>query len=1071
MRRAIAISMTFLMIAMSLASVIPVSGDTGSRDVTDLIEVSQGLPNTGDYTTTFFIDINSDTTLDLVAGSYSSNLGLKAFKNNGNSWAEASSGLPNTGSYGLGAVADIDNDNDMDLIVPYENEYSGGGLNGIEVWLSSGGVGGISWTHGVDPINTSSFDGVAADDVDGDNDVDIAGSVQMNGGLKFWFGNGGTGWTESSTGLPSTGIFHGLVFADMNEDSYLDIVVGTNSGVALFTNDGDGTWTDNSTGLPNVAQTWNVRVADMDNDDNLDIIAATDQGANVLTSNGGAGGTFSWTDESTGLLSTPMYEAIDVGKVDLDDNLDILAADDATNNGVDLYFGDGGAGGSLSFTETTTNKLPTTSQYYSVDLGDFNNDGKDDIVIGSGANTGIRVWRTRAVLSERPQADAGSNQDVWIDTLVQLDGSGSTDDTAIVEYDWNISSQPSGSTAVLSDETIVNPTFTPEVAGDYIITLQVKDEHDQWAQPEASVTIKGRIFPNALPVADAGGDQTVKIFTLVHLDGANSTDDAGIIAHEWNVTTEPEDSSIELSDDSTVDPTFMPEYVGQYRITLTVKDVNNTWALEDQVVITVQPEGEYKPLANAGPPLEVELGDPVTLNGTGSTDDIEVVFWDWTLVDQPFSSNLNVEDIAQPTLNPGLLGVYNLELRVKDSDNLWSEKDYTHFKVIPKDLEPEAVISKPLDGEEYLTIDQITFDGSDSSDPEGGKLTYSWESSIDGLLGIEETFSRNLTKGSHTIALTVTDDHDHAVTTTISITVTEDQYPIAAMTVNATLVQVAWLVSFDGIGSTDTEGVVFEYFFDFGDGKDSDWVKTPKVTHTYTQPGDYGATLKAKDSLDQVSETTEELWIKVGLRPKADLKSNVVKVTQKKDIELDASGSTDDDGDIVDYWFDFGDKTNSGWVTTEKIKHRFDKPGRYTMTVRVRDDDGFESKVAKMTITVSKKASQDVGMDMTLPIILAVVIIAVTVLVLIMLKKRTDAKVVEEQKKAQEAARPKEDFTEVDSLMAQQQQPYDQTQQYQGYDQTGYDQQQYQQGYDQQGHDQTQQQYPPPQDPNQGQQY
>jgi len=61
---------------------------------------------------------------------------------------------------------------------------------------------------------------------------------------------------------------------------------------------------------------------------------------------------------------------------------------------------------------------------------------------------------------------------------VSLDGSGSTDGDVPVQaltYSWVIVSAPAGSTATLSGADTASPSFTPDVAGDYVIELVVND--------------------------------------------------------------------------------------------------------------------------------------------------------------------------------------------------------------------------------------------------------------------------------------------------------------------------------------------------------------------------------------------------------------------------------------------------------------------------------------------------------------------------------------------------------------------------------------------------------------------
>lgn len=74
---------------------------------------------------------------------------------------------------------------------------------------------------------------------------------------------------------------------------------------------------------------------------------------------------------------------------------------------------------------------------------------------------------TASISVEDTEVDAGS--------VVQLDGSGSSDpDGDALTFDWTLST-PDGSGATLSDAAAEAPTFTADVEGDYAVTLTVSD--------------------------------------------------------------------------------------------------------------------------------------------------------------------------------------------------------------------------------------------------------------------------------------------------------------------------------------------------------------------------------------------------------------------------------------------------------------------------------------------------------------------------------------------------------------------------------------------------------------------
>lgn len=95
-----------------------------------------------------------------------------------------------------------------------------------------------------------------------------------------------------------------------------------------------------------------------------------------------------------------------------------------------------------------------------------------------------------------PIADAGPDQVVEVNTLVSLDGSGSSDpeDNTPLTFAWSLTSAPGGSTATLDDPSLVNPSFTPDELGDYTFALVVTDTNGAVSDPD-TVTITAEEAP------------------------------------------------------------------------------------------------------------------------------------------------------------------------------------------------------------------------------------------------------------------------------------------------------------------------------------------------------------------------------------------------------------------------------------------------------------------------------------------------------------------------------------------------------------------------------------------------
>ena len=165
-----------------------------------------------------------------------------------------------------------------------------------------------------------------------------------------------------------------------------------------------------------------------------------------------------------------------------------------------------------------------------------------------------------------------------------------------------------------------------------------------------------------------------------------------------------------------------------------------------------------------------------------------------------------------------------------------------------KNQNPTAVISSPTEGAIFLTTADIYFDGSASSDPDDHSLSYSWTSNITGGIGTKATFSKTLSEGVHTITLEVDDGYGGKDTAEISIIVRSNKPPVANAGGDKT-VKVGDPVYFDGSGSSDQEGNLVKYSWDFdksdGVGEDSTEI-SPR--HTYGEPETYVVTLTVTDN-------------------------------------------------------------------------------------------------------------------------------------------------------------------------------------------------------------------------------
>ncbi len=195
------------------------------------------------------------------------------------------------------------------------------------------------------------------------------------------------------------------------------------------------------------------------------------------------------------------------------------------------------------------------------------------LIVNDGTTNSIADTLTVTSTNTPPVADAGSDQNITTLRQVQLNGSGSSDvENDPLAYAWTIDIRPEGSTANISDTTIVNPTFTPDIDGAYVLKLTVND-----GVPDNNATDTVTIIstPNTKPVANAGPDQNSITLQQVQLDGSGSNDadnSPAPITYRWSIVSKPAISNINLSSMVIATPTFTPDVDGAYVLELIVND-------------------------------------------------------------------------------------------------------------------------------------------------------------------------------------------------------------------------------------------------------------------------------------------------------------------------------------------------------------------------------------------------------------------------------------------------------------------------------------------------------------------
>jgi PKD repeat protein len=175
--------------------------------------------------------------------------------------------------------------------------------------------------------------------------------------------------------------------------------------------------------------------------------------------------------------------------------------------------------------------------------------------------------------------------------------------------------------------------------------------------------------------------------------------------------------------------------------------------------------------------------------------------------------------------------------------------------------------------------------------------------------------------------------------------------PVAGFSATPTSGQAPLTVDFDASSSYDSDGSVVRYDWDFGDGTTlPDGGPVPQ--HTYTAEGVYTASLTVTDNLDATGILVLDDYIFVGNeQPVASFAFNPTQPGAGETITFDATGSTDPDGSIVLYDWDFGDGTvllDAGPTPT----HSYSTEDVFTVLLTVTDNDGATDQSSAVVSTI-----------------------------------------------------------------------------------------------------------------------
>ena len=312
-------------------------------------------------------------------------------------------------------------------------------------------------------------------------------------------------------------------------------------------------------------------------------------------------------------------------------------------------------------------------------------------------------------------------------------------------------------------------------------------------------------------------------------------------------------------------------------------------------------------------------------------------------------------------------------LEIKATDSLGNVAyDNETFSVDKNPPTSTSQLSGTKEGNVYTTNVYISISSSDAKS--GVKYTKyridgdAWQTYVGAFTVTSE--------GTHTLQFYSVDKLGNTETTqTKTFEILKNKAPTASFTYSPAKPKDTQSVNFDASASSDPDGTIANYTWNFGDGSVG-YGKNP--SHKYADNGNYTVTLTVKDDKGATDVATKQIEV-LNEAPEAYFTHQPDEPKVNEEVTF-TDASSDTDGSIVNWTWDFGD----GNVSYEQNPtHKYDKSGTYTVKLTVKDNDGATGE-RTFDITVKKEK-----VDYLLPLIAIIILVIIAIILVAIWKRRT----------------------------------------------------------------------------------
>ncbi len=451
------------------------------------------------------------------------------------------------------------------------------------------------------------------------------------------------------------------------------------------------------------------------------------------------------------------------------------------------------------------------------------------------------------------------------------------------------------------------------------------------AVPHTSVDGLYGAKPDTPPIASftVTGNNSVTGTTVNFNGGASSDPDGTVVSYAWAFGDGTSGTGV------TTTHIYMTAGTGTFTVTLTVTDNGGKTGTASAVigVLDRPPTASFTVTGN-----NTAAGKTVAFDASGSSDpDGMITAYAWTFGDGNSGIGVTTTHVyASP-------GSFTVTLTVTDNSGSTGTKS---VKVVAIAGPKPPVASFTVTGNNTLTSSTVSFNATLSTDPSGTITSYAWNFG-DGATGTGKTTTHSYTSaGTYSVALSVTDSVTGLSGTKTAKVGVVDRPPTASFTVSGNNTNYGSLVHFNAAASSDPDGTITSYAWNFGDGATGTGVIT---THKYTNAGTFTVTLTVTDNSGSTATTSAKVTQVIDKPPIAMFTVTGNNTIAGSTVTFDATTSSDPDGTIVSYAWSFGDGSIGSGVTTT---HMYAPTGSYTVTLSVIDNSGSTGSASATVVVI-----------------------------------------------------------------------------------------------------------------------